>query len=435
MTISILSHAMRLLFLVLLTACTHAQTPLPDAPSTAYVGGHWWDGQRFEPRDTTWAERGVFVERPRGRIVRTVDLRDRWVVPPFGDAHTHMLADSYSAETVGPQYLERGIFYALVLNNGSGPTGEVRGRDALPAGLEVAYANGGITSTGSHPAPLYEQIWGNENADRNAPRDDTTAWSGHRTVYWFFDTLADLEAEWPAYLATRPAAVKVYLTYNVQCDGRPSYRGCGLRPEVLGEVVRRAHAAGLPVVAHVNTSADVDRALEAGADALAHLPIGNDGVPLDDGRYVLEDATLEALAASGAVAVATASLLAKNLEAAPTDTLQAALARQTAELRRLRAVGVPIALGADQWMRTSAFEADYLAATGALDPADLLDAWARVTPQAIFPGREIGALEVGYEASLLALECDPTRDWSCTERIANREKQGADLEAALAEAE
>ncbi len=428
---------MRLVPLFLLVAVAASAQPAPrlnpSAGPTAYAGGQWWNGEQFVARDTTWAVGGVFVDGPLADAARVVDLGGRFVVPPFGDAHTHMLADTYSAGLADSLYVDRGILYALVLNNAAGPTGEVRGRDALPDGLDVAYANGGITSTGSHPAPLYERVWRNDAADSDAARGDTTAWSAHRVAYWFFDTVADVEAEWDAYLATRPSAVKVYLTYSARCDDAESPRGCGLRPDAAADVVRRAHAAGLPVVAHVNTADDVRRAVAVGADALAHLPSGNDGISADDDHFWLDDDTIRLLADAGTTAIPTASLLFHGRDGAVDlgrrDTLQAEVTQQRVEYQALVAAGVPLALGADRWMMTSAREASYLVAQGVLDAATVLDLWTRATPETVFPGRAIGRLAAGYEASLLALDCDPTDDWACTAQIAHREKQGARLGA------
>ena len=403
----------------------------PAAPPTAYVGGAWWDGEAFAPRDTVWAEGGVFAAERPGGVARVVSLAGRFVVPPYGDAHQHMLDGAYTAGLADSLFLDRGVFYALVLNN-SGPGGvAMRPRFAGLRTLDVAYAHGGITSTGSHPAPLYERIARNAALDADAARDDTTAWSRLGDTYWFWDTLDHVEAEWDAYLAFEPDVVKAYLSYSATCDDRPTPRGCGLRPEVLAEVVRRAHAAGLPVVAHVNTDDDVRRALAAGVDALAHLPSGNDGVPADDERYWLSAETRGLLAASGVAAIPTASLLFHGrggaVDLASRDTLQAEVARQRAEYRALVAAGVPLALGADRWMMTSAREADYLVAQDVLDSSTVLDLWTRTTPQVVFPDRAIGRLAPGYEASLLALACDPVQDWSCAAQIAHREKQGEDL--------
>ncbi len=394
-----------------------------DTVTTAYVGGRWFDGERFAPRDTTWASGGVFVDAPLAPEARVVNLGERYIVPPFGDAHTHMLADGYTARFAQELFADRGILYALVLGDDAsgGP------RADLPAGLDVALAHGGITSTGSHPAPLYERLARNPNAASDAARSDTLAWTQHRRAYWFMDTPEAIDAEWNAYLATEPDVVKLYLTYNARCDDRTDDRNCGLSPEALREIVRRAREAGLPVFAHVNTRDDVRRAVAAGVDALAHIPSGNDGIGTGDPRFWLDRETIAQMASGGVTAVATSSLLFTDVEDVSADTLQVERARQRAELQALHGAGVPLALGADQWRRTSAFEADYLAAGDVFEPATLLDLWSRVTPQSIFPGRAIGRLAPGYEASFLALDCDPTEAWACTRQLSHTEKEGARL--------
>lgn len=55
--------------------------------------------------------------------------------------------------------------------------------------------------------------------------------------------------------------------------------------------------------------------------------------------------------------------------------------------------------------------------TGVFDDTELLRMWSVNTPAAIFPKRRLGHFENGYEASLLALEGDPSRDWEATRRI------------------
>jgi hypothetical protein len=50
--------------------------------------------------------------------------------------------------------------------------------------------------------------------------------------------------------------------------------------------------------------------------------------------------------------------------------------------------------------------------------------WSGATPRAIFPGRKIGALQDGYEASFLGLGGDPLADFAATRDIRLRFKQG-----------
>ena len=50
--------------------------------------------------------------------------------------------------------------------------------------------------------------------------------------------------------------------------------------------------------------------------------------------------------------------------------------------------------------------------------------WCAATPRAIFPARSIGALRPGYEASFLVLAGNPLIDFTNTQRILLRVKQG-----------
>jgi hypothetical protein len=417
-------------------AASQAPVPNPDAPATAYVGGQWWTGERFEARDTTWAQNGVFAPGPLADAARVVDLGGAHVVPPYGDAHTHMLSDPYQGPGHAELFVRDGVFYALVLTDRYTWAAQVMDRFDGPGSIDVAYVHGGLTSEGTHPTQVYEWqalgLVGQELTEENQRRIHGSRLA-EDDAYWYLDSLADAEATWDAFLAHGPDAVKVYLLDVARelgpntsgMTGLPS--GHGLSPEVLREVVRRARTAGLPVYAHVETAADVRLAVEAGVDGFAHLP-GYARAAGSDDPYWLDDATVEAAAARGVTFIPTSVVTQGRPGQRPA---REALARDLhrRQLRALRAAGAPIALGADRWGLTSKAEADFMAEHGFFDRATLLDLWTRVTPQTVFPGRAIGRLAPGFEASLLALACDPTVDWSCTERITRREKQGADLDS------
>ena len=100
---------------------------------------------------------------------------------------------------------------------------------------------------------------------------------------------------------------------------------------------------------------------------------------------------------------------------------------QRENLRTLLRHGVPIAIGRDEVWHTAREEVDALRALGVLDDAALLRAWAETTPRLIFPGRRIGRLEDGYEASFLALRHDPLADLGAVRDVALRVKQGCVL--------
>jgi imidazolonepropionase-like amidohydrolase len=75
-------------------------------------------------------------------------------------------------------------------------------------------------------------------------------------------------------------------------------------------------------------------------------------------------------------------------------------------------------------MDTSALEFEQLAALGVWDNLGLLKLWSEAAPRAIFPGRQIGALADGYEASFVALGGDPLADIANVRQIRLRFKQG-----------
>ncbi|WP_420455494.1 amidohydrolase family protein [Rubrivirga sp.] len=407
---------------------------VPSAGPTAYVGGQWWDGRAFAARDTVWSDGGVFVDGPLADVERVVDVGGRFVVPPFGDAHTHMLSDSYQGPGHAEMYVEDGAFYALVLTDRHSWAASVMDRFEGPGSVDVAYAHGGWTSPRSHPVQVYE--W---QALRYVGRELTDAMKrkihesrlAENDAYFEAPTLADLDAKWATFLSHEPDVVKVYLMDLAgEREARSGMTGLaagrGLTPEVLREVIRRAHAAGLRVFAHVETGADVTLAVESGVDGFAHLPGYGYGAG-EDAPYLVADATVAAAGARGVVFVPT-SVVGDSYNADRPARAVFGRDLHRRQLRELHAAGARIALGADRWNATSRIEADFFVEHGFFDRATVLDLWTRTTSQVVFPDRAIGELRAGFEASLLALACDPTADWSCTAQIAHREKQGLDLD-------
>lgn len=66
----------------------------------------------------------------------------------------------------------------------------------------------------------------------------------------------------------------------------------------------------------------------------------------------------------------------------------------------------------------------YLHSLGVFDNLGLLTLWSQATPQAIFPGRKLGCLQQGCEASFLVLRGDPISDFGHVRDILLRVKQG-----------
>ena len=93
-------------------------------------------------------------------------------------------------------------------------------------------------------------------------------------------------------------------------------------------------------------------------------------------------------------------------------------------MRTLKDNDVSIAIGSDQYDKTSVPEAEYLLSLGIFDSLELLKIWCETSAEAIFPDRKIGHLKEGYEASFLALSTNPLAGFPNQEAIVLRVKQG-----------
>lgn len=399
-----------------LVANTSAQQP-SSSIVTAYENGRWFTGSAFESR-TMYVEGDEFVERPERTDV-VVDLDGSYVVPPFGEAHNHNVDSNARLQT----YMRAGVFYVQNPNNLPSSRTELAGLVNRPGAPDVSFANGGITGPGGHPIGIVRR-----NIDRGL-------WTGAEGEGAFLFSVPDttaLDRAWPALLASRPNVVKVYLLYSEHYAARltdPATVGwCGLDPDLVPDVVRRARESGLRVIAHVESAADFHVAVTAGVDQVAHMPgfRGDEKTALPDpSRYRISEADAVTAGRKGIVVVTTLAALAGYAA----DRGDAALGLSVEDLNRanlavLLKAGVLVAVGSDAYEDTSVREALYLARLGVLDHAALLRSWSEVTPRAIFPGRQIGRLVVGYEASFLVLDGDPLADFTNVTRVRTAVKQG-----------
>jgi len=398
-----------------------------EGPVIAYENGRWWTGEGFELGSRTVAE-GMFVDAPPARADSVVDLEGRWITPPFGDAHTHNLDGD---TTTAREYVREGVFYVQVLTNTTRGAERVKEGFAGPETLDVVYANGGISSEYGHPLLAYEARamgldWWEFNEHR-AEICESRIMEGN--AYWFIDDEAELAETWPRIMESSPGILKVYLLHSD--DPRPT--GCdrmgltGMRPELAGQVVERARAAGIEVWAHVENAADLRAAAEIGVKGLAHLPgYGLEGTAEE---YRIDAATAVLAGERGMVVAPTLQLLSNYVQ----DDSTAFAARRDLQRENLRtwmAGGGRVVIGSDFYGRTARGEVEAFEEIGLWTNWEILKIWSEETPRAIFPGRRIGSLAPGYEASWLALACDPLDTLDCLEQIERRVKQGFDIEPA-----
>lgn len=396
-----------------------AGTP-PPLPSAKYVNGHWFDGTRFVSR-TAYSMGSILTAADPGPSANVIDLDGGFVVPPFAEAHNHNLNREVGFDEQLARYLRDGVFYSKNQNNVRIETDRIRHRVNLPASVDVAYANGGLVAPGGHAVELYERF---------LAQGEFPGWSSEDLEGRAFFSIGgeqELDAKWPLVRQGKPDFIKAYLEYSEEYERRrqdPRFRGQrGLSPALLAEIVRRARAAGLRVSAHIETGADFRAAVAAGVDEIAHLPGYRIPADADPDRFAIRAPDARAAAERGVVVVTT-TFLGTNFYRNDPPGLRRIIDSYTRNLRTLRAAKVKIALGSDHYPSTSLVEAMNVRRLGVLDPVELLLAWTVTSARTIFPGRKIGSLDPGHEASFLVLDGDPLVDFENVKRIRMRVKQG-----------
>lgn len=422
---SLLAAACALCLLCQAAAVVRAQaTRGADAGAAAaaktyeFTGGLWFDGRGFRPQTFYTAGGRLTKKRPK-RIDETVDLRGGYVVPPFGEAHNHNVDGSYNIDQIVAMYLREGVFYVKNPNNAPRLAAEIKPKLNRPDSIDVVFSNAGLTAAGGHPMPLYDEL----NKGPYKPLGLATL---EGEAYFLINSADDLSAKWPRFVASGPDFVKTYLLYSEEFAKRkdnPKNGSKGLDPALLRLIVRRAHAASLRVTTHVETAADFHHALSAGVDEINHLP----GYSFERGAaatpYQISDEDAR-LAARRGVFVVTTTVITKGRYAKDPERLKLVQENQRRNLRLLHSRGVRLAIGSDSFGTTSLVEAMNLHDLKVFDNLSLLKMWCETTAETIFPGRRVGRLRDGYEASFLVLEGDPLADFARVKNIKLRVKQG-----------
>ena len=396
------------------------QVPKLATRTYALTNGQWFNGKTFE-RKTFYSVNGVLTTKKPSKVEAEIKLDDKFVVPPFAEAHNHNLGGSNGLDAQITKYLKEGVFYSKNMHYVRELTAPILNRVNIPSSVDVAYAHAGLTAPGGHAVALYERLlqqgvfpnWKKEDLDTRA--------------FFIINDENDLGKKWDLILAGKPDFIKTYLEYSEEYEQRkddPKYYGQrGLNPKLLPLIVQKAHAAGLRVSTHIETAADFHQALIAGVDEITHLPgyqIPN-GFPVS--AYQISDADAQ-LAAKKGIFVVTTTVLSLSFHGRDPQQLKVVQDNQVRNLLLLQKHQVKIALGSDTLNATSLAEAMNLEQLNVFDHLMLLKLWCEVTPQTIFPNRKLGRLQEGYEASFLVLEDNPLTDFANVKKIISRFKQG-----------
>lgn len=289
---------------------------------------------------------------------------------------------------------------------------------------------------------------GQEMADLRSAGTAVTAPGGHGTQFGLGMPTINGPDEAQDFVDARLAEGSDYIKIMYE-DGKRSGRSFNaIGKATLAAVVAAAHQRGKLAIVHISSYQHARDAIDAGADALAHL---FQDVPPDPdfGRLVAEHhafvvPTLTVLR-SGAgtpdgAALLTDAWLTPYLSRAAVRQLQATFPPQgphaeagdgvaEAALRQLKSAGVPLLAGTDAPMPGTAHGASLhreleLLVQASLTPLEALAA-ATSVPAHAFGLDDRGRIAPGLRADLVLVEGDPSQDILATRRIRGVWKRGS----------
>jgi hypothetical protein len=403
-----------------------SQAPASAAGSKDYkfVNGLWFDGKGFRPA-TFYSAGGILTKKKSRGDFETIDLAGEYVLPPFAEAHNHNVGGGiyFNLEfnrQIVRRYLSAGVFYVKIPGNPVANAAIVRRELAnRPDTIDVALANAVLTSKDGHPIGMTLASF--KDAGATPPSVSELEGKG----FFIIENEADLNAKWETIMAGKPDFIKTILSYSESFAKRretPSLFGYnGLDPQLMPLIVRRAHAAGLRVSVHIDSAADFSVAVRAGVDEIAHLPGLVFAPGTTEADYLISEEVAKSAARQGIIVETTAGVAALFSKG---EALEKVKAVERKNIQLLRQYGVRLAVGSDNFMDTSVGEAIYLKDLNVVDNAELLRMWCETSAQLVFPGRKIGRLREGYEASLITLRGNPIEDFNQVKNIHLRFKQG-----------
>jgi len=383
------------------SAGSNAQTSKSQQKSYQFINGQWFDGKRFR-RQSFYSINGILTHKKPAKVDKVFDLKNGYVIPPFGEGHNHWLEPQRVDEYI-QNYLRDGVFYVKDEANMPYIVSQFRGKLNRPTSVDFITALQGFTGSGGHPLEIIREF----QKMGIFPKEWTESDLDGKAIL-IVDDAKDIPRKWSLLLSSKPDFVKVFLNYSGQGESRKGNpKKTGLNPRFLPEIVRLAHKAGLYVSVHISTAADFHNALVAGVDEIAHLPFVDFDKELGNEHFLISTADARLAARRGVRVITTLSWLVADLGNDPQRAKEARTQVIIPNLRLLKRYGVKLLIGSDQFRQTSRPEILLISSLGVFTNLELLKMACEGTPRAIFPRRKIGFLREGYEASFLVLDGNP----------------------------
>jgi imidazolonepropionase-like amidohydrolase len=432
---------MRLLFSFLASLAVigqvDAQSPsaAPTSPDIVIHAGTLLDRPGKEPR------RNATIVIQKGRIIAVqdgltkpaegatlIDLRDRFVLPGLIDSHVHLTSDragvegqlasvsesaplrAFEAAWNARKTLDAG--FTTVRNLGSGDGITLALRDAIAKGWAVGPriidAGSGISTTSGH---MDSRLGFRDELHEVLERDMSTC-----------DGPDDCRRAVRRQISRGVDTIKIATTGGVN-----SQIGLGLGAQMFDDetkaIVETAHLYGKKVAVHAHGADGVNVALRAGANSIEH-------------GTLLDDESLKLFKSSGAYYVPTLSTINGYLEriAANPNAYIPEVRKKidwrisiTGEaLRKAVPAGVKIAFGTDAGVSKHGRNADEfeLMVKHGMTPAAAIQAATVNAADLLGLADQVGTLEVGKSADVIAVTGDPLKDVSVLKTVGFVMKEG-----------
>jgi imidazolonepropionase-like amidohydrolase len=369
-------------------------------------------GQRIEAA-------GPAFSTPAPAGAETIDLPGATLMPGFIEAHSHVLLHAYNETPWNDQVLKEAesLRVARAVNHlkatlESGYTTirdlGTEGAGYADAGLKQAVTQGiiagprmlvttrAIVATGTYAPKGFSPLWsipqGAEEADGNA-------------LVRVVRDQAGRGADW----------IKVYGDYRAGPNGEAM---ATFSQDEMTLIVQTASSIGRPVVVHASTAEGMKRAVLAGARTIEH----GDGGTAEVFKLMAEKGV--ALCPTLAAGDATSQYGGWKKG---TDPEPAGIRRKRESFKLALDNGVTIAAGSDVGVfphGESARELELMAAYG-VPPLAVLKSATSVNARIMKMETQIGRVQAGLLADLIAVAGDPARDVSAARKVSFVMKGGA----------
>ena len=114
---------------------THPTAQLSVQTVYEITNGQWFDGETFQ-RTTFYVKDGYLTKTRPAVVDEVINLDGGFVLPPFGEAHTHKVEGPWNIDQAVVTYLKHGVFYVKNPNSIRTFTEQIRGSINIPQSID-----------------------------------------------------------------------------------------------------------------------------------------------------------------------------------------------------------------------------------------------------------------------------------------------------------